>query len=63
MARTVGLTAGIAAQLILDGKGGADHGVIVPLAPAWYRPILEGLREEGIALHETKTVFPPALHE
>ena len=62
MARTVGLTAGIAAQLVLDGAGGmaaeGGVGVIVPLAPAWYAPILEGLRGEGIALHETTAVIP-----
>lgn len=63
MARTVGLTAGIAAQLILDGAGGmggppgTGSGVVVPLARAWYAPILEGLRGEGIALHEESVVL------
>jgi hypothetical protein len=53
MARTVGLTAGIGAQLLLDGAGSGELGVIVPLAPLWYKPVLAALKAEGIALHES----------
>lgn len=57
MARTVGLTAGIAAQLVLDNAGGmcdeGERGIIVPLVRSWYHPILTCLRGEGIALRET----------
>lgn len=57
MARTVGLTAGVATQLVLDGEGGSERGVIVPLAPEWYTPMLAALKGEGIALHETMAVL------
>lgn len=84
MARTVGYTVAIAAQLILDGRitaaaktrsaGAAPdvlvssatdssvsvpsvhdgvRGVVAPVAPCWYNPILQGLEGEGILMHET----------
>ena len=52
MARTVGYTAAIGAQLLLDGGGGKGGGVVVPLSPEWYVPILEGLKGEGIEMRE-----------
>ena len=45
MARTVGFTAGIAAQLILDGEAPAA-GVQEPTDRGWYLPILRALEEE-----------------
>ena len=47
MARTVGIPCGIAVQLILDGKL-ATKGVLAPLAPEIYEPIIEALEKEGI---------------
>lgn len=54
MARTVGFTAAIGAQLILDGKVAA-HGVVVPTSRDWYTPMLEALEGEGIAFAHTIT--------
>jgi len=53
MARTVGLPAAMAAQLVLD-KGSEPFGVGVqrPLRPEWYEPILKLLDGEGIRLTE-----------
>jgi len=47
MARTVGFTAAIGAQLILDGKVSA-LGVVAPTSREWYMPMLEALEGEGI---------------
>ena len=68
MARTVGYTAAIGAQLILDGKnvrfasGSAASaspfslsrvvGVVQPMAPEWHGPMLEALEGEGIRFRE-----------
>lgn len=64
MARTVGLTTAIGAQLILDGAvpnvSGHGHGVCVPVTRDWYAPILDALAEEGIAMTETSKVLAPA---
>lgn len=52
MAKTVGLTAAIAAQLILDDPGRFGVGVQRPLRSEWYTPVLELLAREGIRLEE-----------
>jgi hypothetical protein len=53
MARTVGLTAAICAQLVLDAPTGHfGAGVQRPLRPEWYEPVLAQLGEEGIHLDE-----------
>ncbi|KAJ1966359.1 saccharopine dehydrogenase (NADP+, L-glutamate-forming) [Dipsacomyces acuminosporus] len=53
MAKTVGVPCGIATQLILDGKL-STPGVIAPMTPEIYQPILDVLPSEGInAVEET----------
>ncbi|KAJ1890197.1 saccharopine dehydrogenase (NADP+, L-glutamate-forming) [Kickxella alabastrina] len=53
MAKTVGVPCGIATQLILDGKI-TNTGVIAPMTPDIYQPILDLLPSEGInAVEET----------
>jgi alpha-aminoadipic semialdehyde synthase len=59
MARTVGYTAAIGAQLILDGTI-TTPGLAEPVTREWYAPILTALEEEGIIMHEVKRVVPPA---
>jgi saccharopine dehydrogenase-like NADP-dependent oxidoreductase len=54
MARTVGLCTAVAAQLMLDGAGGArTPGVATPVTRDWYAPILAGLEAEGLGLRES----------
>jgi len=52
MARTVGLTAAICAQLVLDSPQRFGAGVQWPLRAEWYAPVLRLLEAEGIALEE-----------
>lgn len=52
MARTVGLTIAIGAQLQLDGKIKAPGGVLVPTTPDIYLPALEALETEGYTFIE-----------
>lgn len=52
MSRTVGLPAAIATRLILEGKI-ARKGVLVPVTPDVYEPVLEELDQLGIRLQET----------
>ncbi len=51
MARTVGTPAGLAANLILDGRLSLA-GVRVPVDPTIYLPILQGLKERGFEIEE-----------
>ena len=51
MARTVSLPLAIAARRVLDGEL-ADTGVVIPLAPHVYEPILAELTDLGIGLEE-----------
>ncbi|WP_181305740.1 saccharopine dehydrogenase family protein [Rufibacter sp. XAAS-G3-1] len=51
MAKTVGLPLGIATKLLLEGKLSAT-GVVVPLHPDLYEPILEELEQFGICFTE-----------
>lgn len=51
MAQTVGLPMGIAAKLLLNGRI-SDRGVLLPLKPELYDPILNELASLGIAFTE-----------
>jgi saccharopine dehydrogenase-like NADP-dependent oxidoreductase len=53
MAKTVGLPLAIAAKLLLQGKLTA-RGVLMPIAPEFYTPILAELSTLGITLVETE---------
>ncbi|HEU5289995.1 MAG TPA: saccharopine dehydrogenase C-terminal domain-containing protein, partial [Cyclobacteriaceae bacterium] len=53
MAKTVGLPLGIAAKLLLQNKI-TSRGVVIPVTPEFYNPILKELGESGIALKETE---------
>ena len=54
MAKTVGLPLGIAARLILGGKIQA-RGVMIPVAPEFYNPVLAELADHDIILTERQT--------
>jgi saccharopine dehydrogenase (NADP+, L-glutamate forming)/spermidine synthase len=54
MARTVGLPAAAGARLVLEGRIGG-RGVLVPVIPEIYGPILDELRTHGIAFREERT--------
>ncbi len=51
MAKTVGLPVGIAAKLLLEGKI-AQTGVVIPISPEIYSPILAELKEHGLTFVE-----------
>ncbi|MEO7081564.1 MAG: saccharopine dehydrogenase C-terminal domain-containing protein, partial [Flavobacteriales bacterium] len=51
MAQTVGLPMAIGAKLLLNGKI-SDRGVLLPLKPELYNPILDELATLGIAFTE-----------
>ncbi len=51
MAKTVGLTVGIGAKLVLDGTI-SRRGVVIPTDSDVYRPVLAELRQHGIAFEE-----------
>lgn len=51
MARTVGLPIAMACKLVLNGKI-ADRGVLLPLKPAIYDPVLDELEQNGVMFHE-----------
>ncbi|MBP8823409.1 MAG: saccharopine dehydrogenase NADP-binding domain-containing protein [Flavobacteriales bacterium] len=51
MAQCVGLPIGIGAKLLLNGQV-RQHGVLLPLAPELYNPILDELATLGIAFQE-----------
>ena len=52
MAKTVGVTAAIGAQLVLDGLV-SDTGVMLPTKANIYVPALRMLKEEGIDFEES----------
>lgn len=56
MARTVGITAAIGTQLIMDGSV-RNVGVHAPLTKEWFNPMLKALEAEGISLKEKTTVI------
>jgi len=53
MARTVGLPAAIGTRLILQGKI-QSAGVLIPILPEIYRPVLEELKVRGIDFREER---------
>lgn len=55
MSRTVGLPAAIGVLRVLDGTI-AERGVVVPVSPAVYNPILDELATLGIAFQEEREV-------
>jgi saccharopine dehydrogenase-like NADP-dependent oxidoreductase len=56
IARTTGLPPAIAARFILEGKIKAA-GVITPVLPEIYEPVLAELEREGIALEENESTL------
>lgn len=56
MAKTVGLPVGILTKLVLQGKV-KHHGLVVPVYPDLYEPVLEELKQFGIELIEKETVY------
>jgi saccharopine dehydrogenase (NADP+, L-glutamate forming) len=56
MSRTVSLPAAIAVRLILQGMI-TDRGVLVPVIPGIYNPVLDELEELGIQFQEWTTVL------
>ena len=54
MAKTVGLTTGIGAKLLLDGTL-QKRGVVIPTAVEVYQPVLAELRTFGIEFNEELT--------
>ncbi len=52
MAKTVGLPLGIAAKLILENKI-QERGLLIPVLPAIYLPVLQELESQGIRFEET----------
>jgi saccharopine dehydrogenase-like NADP-dependent oxidoreductase len=56
MAKTVGLPLAIATKLIMQGKIKA-RGVVIPIGPELYNPILKDLEEFNIALKEQERVI------
>ncbi|WP_276498154.1 saccharopine dehydrogenase C-terminal domain-containing protein [Pontibacter litorisediminis] len=55
MAKTVGLPVGILAKLLLQGKI-THRGVVIPIHPELYEPVLAELEEYGIRFVETERV-------
>jgi saccharopine dehydrogenase-like NADP-dependent oxidoreductase len=58
MARTVGLPAAIGTRLILEGKIQAK-GVMIPVLPEIYEPILAELSEHGIVFKQERMPIEP----
>lgn len=55
MAKTVGLPVGMLARLLLQGKI-THRGVVIPIHPELYEPVLDELEEYGIRFVETEKV-------
>lgn len=60
ISKTVGVTSAITARLILNGQI-KERGVISPIKPDIYNPVLEELEKEGIKLVEESTHIQPKL--
>jgi saccharopine dehydrogenase-like NADP-dependent oxidoreductase len=56
MAKTVGLPLGIAAKLILNGTI-KEKGLLIPVTPEIYEPILQELTQHGISFQEQRTAL------
>lgn len=61
MSNTVGLPVAICAKLILTGQL-KNRGVVMPIIPEVYNPVLDELEEYGIHFIE-KEIHPPRLYE
>ena len=59
MAKTVGLPTGIATRLVLEGKI-QRKGILSPLYPDLYNPLLTELEKHGVKMIEesTRASFP-----
>ena len=57
MSRTVGLPAAIAVRLLLQGHFDGLTGVLVPVIPELYEPVLSELARLGIGLTETVEII------
>ncbi|KAJ9470716.1 Alpha-aminoadipic semialdehyde synthase [Diplonema papillatum] len=55
-ARTVGLPLGIGAQLVLDGVI-TKPGIVRPIIPEVYKPVMKALRKEGVFMNETEYIL------
>ena len=51
MARTVGLPVAMAAKAVLNGRI-SERGVLLPVSPEIYEPILDELEEHGVTFRE-----------
>lgn len=58
MAKTVGYTTAVAAELMLDGTLREHRGLLLPTDPRIYKPALEKMAEDGILFHETSVSTP-----
>ncbi|RHY19930.1 hypothetical protein DYB25_007589 [Aphanomyces astaci] len=58
MARSVGVTAGVVTQLVVNGKV-LQKGILAPTTPDIYEPALEALAKEGITFVEKVTCLVP----
>jgi len=56
MAKTVGLPLGIAAKLILNGTI-KEKGLLIPVTPEIYEPVLQELTQHGISFQEQRTAL------
>jgi saccharopine dehydrogenase-like NADP-dependent oxidoreductase len=56
MAKTVGLPLGIAAKMILTGQFKNNKGVMIPVSPEIYKPVLSELEKNGIRFKEVFTL-------
>ncbi len=57
MAKTVGLPLAMGVRLICEGKI-TEKGVLIPVSPSWYDPILSSLEEWGIRFTEAEEPQP-----
>lgn len=55
MAKTVGLPVGLLAKFLLEGKI-TQRGVVIPIHPELYEPVLEELKQFGVNFIEKETV-------
>ena len=58
MASTVGLSAAIGAEIVLDGHLKNHVGVVTPMIPEIYSPALEALAQEGFSFKEDDMILP-----
>jgi saccharopine dehydrogenase-like NADP-dependent oxidoreductase len=58
MARTVGIPAAIATLMIAEGKVD-EHGVVIPVKPHWFEPILDQMEHHGIVFEENSISIEP----